>query len=87
MPIPEDAAKAGVRPAWMGYIGVDDVDVYAKRVKAAAESFLGAVSSFKGPEAFGLLTKGYRERLSAEVSGSTLKASRAGQKPLFGDSR
>jgi site-specific DNA-methyltransferase (adenine-specific) len=28
-----------------------------------------------------------RERLSAEVSGSTLKASRAGQQPLFGDSR
>src|SRR6516225_2332691 len=36
MPIPEDAAKAGVRPTWMGYIGVDDVDVYAKRVKAAS---------------------------------------------------
>src|SRR5262249_30461508 len=35
MPIPEDARKAGVRPAWMGYIGVDDVDAYAKRVKAA----------------------------------------------------
>ena len=29
MPIPEQARKAGVRPAWMGYIGVDDVDVYA----------------------------------------------------------
>src|SRR5215472_10548870 len=26
MPIPEDARKAGVRPAWMGYIAVDDVD-------------------------------------------------------------
>ena len=35
MPIPEQARNAGVRPAWMGYIGVDDVDVYAKRVKAA----------------------------------------------------
>src|SRR6516165_12571402 len=35
MPIPEDAREAGVRPAWMGYIGVDDVDVYAKRVKTA----------------------------------------------------
>jgi predicted enzyme related to lactoylglutathione lyase len=35
MPIPKDASKAGVGPAWMGYIGVDDVDVYAKRVKAA----------------------------------------------------
>ena len=35
MPIPEDARKMRVRPAWMGYIGVDDVDAYAARVKAA----------------------------------------------------
>jgi len=35
MPIPEDARKAGVRPAWMGYIGVDDIDAYAKRVVSA----------------------------------------------------
>src|SRR5258708_35905577 len=35
MPIPEDAARAGVGPAWMGYVAVDDVDIYAKRVKAA----------------------------------------------------
>jgi uncharacterized protein len=33
MPIPEDAA--GVRPAWMGYIAVDDVKAYADKVKAA----------------------------------------------------
>jgi hypothetical protein len=33
MPIPE-AAK-GVRPAWMGYIAVDDVAAYADKVKAA----------------------------------------------------
>src|SRR5260370_42479808 len=35
MPIPEDAARAGVGPAWMGYVAVDDVGIYAKRVKAA----------------------------------------------------
>lgn len=35
MPIPDDARKAGVRPAWMGYIGVDNVDDNASRVKAA----------------------------------------------------
>ena len=35
MPIPEDFRRAGVRPAWMGYIGVEDVDVYASKVKAA----------------------------------------------------
>ena len=35
MPIPEDAAKMGARPAWMGYIAVDDVKKYADKVKAA----------------------------------------------------
>lgn len=33
MPIPEEAK--GVQPAWMGYIAVDDVKVYADKVKAA----------------------------------------------------
>lgn len=33
MPIPADAAKHGVRPAWMGYIAVDDVDKTAERIK------------------------------------------------------
>ena len=35
MPIPEEAAKMGVKPAWMGYIAVDDVKAYADKVKAA----------------------------------------------------
>ena len=38
MPIPEDAAKMGARPTWMGYIAVDDVDAYADKVKAAGGS-------------------------------------------------
>jgi uncharacterized protein len=33
MPIPE--ASQGAHPVWMGYIGVDDVDAYTERVKAA----------------------------------------------------
>jgi predicted enzyme related to lactoylglutathione lyase len=33
MAIPEEAAKHGVRPAWMGYIAVDDVDATAKRIQ------------------------------------------------------
>ena len=37
MPIPEDAAKMGVRPTWMGYIAVNDVKAYADKVKAAGE--------------------------------------------------
>jgi len=35
MPIPEEARAMGARPVWMGYIGVDDVDVYVLRVTAA----------------------------------------------------
>jgi predicted enzyme related to lactoylglutathione lyase len=34
MPIPADAGP-GMPPCWSGYIGVDDVDAYAQRVKAA----------------------------------------------------
>jgi predicted enzyme related to lactoylglutathione lyase len=34
MPIPEDYAKMGGRPAWMGYILVDDVDAMAARIQA-----------------------------------------------------
>jgi uncharacterized protein len=33
MPIPAEAAKHGVRPAWMGYVAVDDVDKTAQRLK------------------------------------------------------
>jgi predicted enzyme related to lactoylglutathione lyase len=35
MPIPEDAAKMGARPTWMGYIAVDDVAAYAEKVRTA----------------------------------------------------
>ena len=38
MPIPPDAAAMGARPMWMGYVGVDDVDAHAKKVKAAGGS-------------------------------------------------
>lgn len=33
MPVPPQAA--GAPPMWMGYVGVDDVDAYTERVKAA----------------------------------------------------
>jgi len=44
MPIPEDARKRGVPPCWTGYIAVDDVDDYARRVAKAG----GKVE--RGPE-------------------------------------
>jgi uncharacterized protein len=33
MEMPEDASKAGVRPAWIGYVGVNDVDATADRIE------------------------------------------------------
>ena len=35
MPIREHLAAAGAKPTWMMYIGVDDVDVFAAKVKDA----------------------------------------------------
>ena len=35
MTIPEAACKEGARPAWMGYIQVDDVDAYVQRIEEA----------------------------------------------------
>jgi predicted enzyme related to lactoylglutathione lyase len=34
MPLPEEFAKSGGRPAWLGYIEVDDVDAMAARIQA-----------------------------------------------------
>ena len=48
MPIPEDARKAGVGPTWMGYIGVNDVDAYAKRVKTAGGAIRREPSDIPG---------------------------------------
>ena len=31
--LPEDAREMGVRPSWTGYVGVDDVDATADRIK------------------------------------------------------
>jgi uncharacterized protein len=33
MDLPQDARKTGVKPSWMGYVGVDDVDATADRIK------------------------------------------------------
>ncbi len=35
MSLPKPACDAGARPTWIGYVGVDDVDVYAGRVAKA----------------------------------------------------
>ena len=47
MPIPEEARAMGARPAWNGYVLVDDVDVYAERVKAAGGEDIPGVGRFR----------------------------------------
>jgi uncharacterized protein len=42
MPVPADGPAAGARPVWTGYVGVDDVDAYAARIKAAGGSICRA---------------------------------------------
>jgi hypothetical protein len=32
--VPEEARKAGARPTWIGYVGVDDVDAIAERIQS-----------------------------------------------------
>ena len=44
MPVPPETAAAGATPFWNGYVAVDDVDAFAKRVTQAG----GAVH--RGPE-------------------------------------
>ncbi len=48
MPIPEHARSMGLRPAWMGYIGVDDVDVFGERVKSAGGAIHRASEDIPG---------------------------------------
>jgi predicted enzyme related to lactoylglutathione lyase len=33
MGLPEDAGPSGAKPSWLGYVGVDDVDIAADRVR------------------------------------------------------
>jgi hypothetical protein len=38
--VPEDARKMGARPTWIGYVGVDDVDAVADRIKSRGGAVL-----------------------------------------------
>ena len=55
MPIPAEARAMGVGPCWMGYIAVDDVDVYAARVTAAGGAVLRAPEDIPGVGRFAVV--------------------------------
>jgi predicted enzyme related to lactoylglutathione lyase len=48
MDIPEEACRNGAQPGWVGYVGVDDVDGYAARVKAAGGTIHKAAEDIPG---------------------------------------
>ena len=55
MPIPEEARAAGAKPHWTGYIAVDDVDAYAKRVTAAGGAVHRAPEDIPGVGRFAVV--------------------------------
>ena len=60
MPIPEEARAMGARPAWNGYVLVDDVDVYAERVKAAGGTIHRAPEDIPGVGRFSVAADPHR---------------------------
>ena len=55
MPIPEDARAMGAVPAWMGYIGVPDVDAATKRLKAGGGTIKRPPADIPGVGRFGVV--------------------------------
>ena len=53
--IPEEACKQGARPAWTGYIQVDDVDAYADRIKAMGGKVHKASADIPGVGRFAMM--------------------------------
>lgn len=56
MPIPDDAKAAGVPPAWMGYIGVEDVDAKAKEIEKAGGTVHKAPQDIPGVGRFAVVS-------------------------------
>lgn len=56
MAIPEDAAAAGAPPAWMGYIGVADIDAKAAELQAAGGKLHRPLQDIAGIGRFGVVS-------------------------------
>ena len=59
MPLPENLRAEGVPPCWTGYVGVDDVDAYAVRVKAAGGSVRRGPENIPGVGRFAVVADPY----------------------------
>ncbi|MFZ2308262.1 MAG: VOC family protein [Rhodoferax sp.] len=59
MALPADACAMGVPPNWSGYIGVDDVDAYVKRVTGAGGKLLREAQDIPGVGRFAVVADPY----------------------------
>jgi hypothetical protein len=59
MPLPENLRAAGVPPCWTGYVGVDDVDAYAVRVREAGGSVRRGPDDIPGVGRFAVVADPY----------------------------
>jgi predicted enzyme related to lactoylglutathione lyase len=59
MPLPENLRAEGVPPCWTGYVGVDDVDAYAVRVKEAGGSVRRGPEDIPGVGRFAVVADPY----------------------------
>jgi predicted enzyme related to lactoylglutathione lyase len=55
MAIPEEAAAQNIKPCWTGYIGVDDVDLFAVQVQTAGGKILRAAEDIPGVGRFAVV--------------------------------
>lgn len=56
MTLPGEACAAGARPGWVTYIGVEDVDAFAKKVTSAGGSITRAAEDIPGIGRFAVVT-------------------------------
>ncbi|HEY2661673.1 MAG TPA: VOC family protein [Caulobacteraceae bacterium] len=56
MTTPPEAAAAGARPAWFGYVAVDDVDTYAQRLTQAGGTVHRAPADIPGIGRFAMVS-------------------------------
>jgi len=59
MNIPAEACAHGAPPAWLGYIGVDDVDAYVERIQAAGGSVKRAAQDIPDVGRFAVMADPY----------------------------
>lgn len=55
MAMPQEVCDRGANPGWVGYIGVDDVDAFAAKVKSAGGAVLRAAEDLPGVGRFAVV--------------------------------